>query len=104
MKRKIEAMHEIYGYGMGMCDSCQHLLEKKPGTVKCRVYGEESTENTDWKRNYVACGLIGKPFPEQDRRIVLLVGTERYDDSQQIAGQITMDLPGMEGTKTDDNQ
>ena len=93
MKRKIDAMHQHYGYGVGKCEDCPYFAEKKFDRTKhkCRVYGESDTEETDWRRGYMACGLIDKPFPEGDVRIVRLVEREKRGDDQ-IKGQIAMDF------------
>ena len=90
--RKIDLMHQIYGYGSGTCEHCPHFSEKlwHRAYNKCLVYGDSNSEATDWRKGYIACGLIDKPFPEGDRRIVELVIARRQDEAP-IPGQITME-------------
>lgn len=89
--RKIDAMHEYYGYGSGRCENCPHFRKKTydRNYYKCIVYGDSNSEATDWRRGYTACGLINNPFPEGDTRIVKLVsGQKKYEEP--CPGQISM--------------
>ena len=92
-KRKIDAMHHYYGYGSGLCESCPHFEEKLYGRkyFKCTVYGDTSSEATDWRKSYVACGLINKPFPKDEIRIIKRITHER-DPEEQLPGQMMMDI------------
>ena len=92
--RKIDAMYKYYGIAeKGMCGDCPHFLEKEYGRkyFKCRVYGNSNSEATDWRKGYSACGLIDKPFPENDRRIVDRISISR-NDNEPIPGQIAMEV------------
>ena len=75
MIRKIEAMHRIYGTGCGKCKDCPHIVRKVLDRTyyKCLVYGDSNSEATDWRLKYPACGLIDKPFPEEEIRVVILL-------------------------------
>lgn len=90
--RKIDAMHHYYGFGVGFCKDCPHFVEKEweRKFYKCLVYGDTNSEATDWRKNYVACSLIDKPFPEGDRRIVDRIIIQR--EEEQIPGQMMMDI------------
>ena len=95
--RKIEAMHYYYGYGVGFCKDCHHFREKEYGRTyfKCLVYGDSDSEATDWRKSYIACGLIDKPFPEGDIRIVKRIIVNRNDD-EPLPGQISIFDGGIE--------
>ena len=62
--RKIEAMYAAYGKSPHLCKECNHFIRKEYGRVyfKCRAYGCSKSEATDWRANYMACGLFGKPL------------------------------------------
>ena len=88
--RMIDAMYRYYGRGTGICGNCPHLKHKffDRYYYKCSVYGDSNSEATDWKKSYFACGLIDKPFPESDRRIVELVGSGRKEE-EPLQGQMS---------------
>ena len=94
--RKIEAMHKYYGYGSGRCEHCPHFQKKvfDKTYYKCLVYGNSNSEATDWRCSYLACGLIDKPFPTDETRIVnRIIASKR--ESEPLPGQIAMDLEGL---------
>ena len=93
--RKIDAMHKYYGFGSGRCENCPHFRRKVYSRTynKCLVYGDSNSEATDWRCSYQACGLIDKPFPEDETRIVTRVIAEKRDN-EPLPGQIAMDLGG----------
>jgi hypothetical protein len=56
-------MHQLYGTNAGhICGECcnffEHRYDKK--YFKCSVYGDSSSEATDWRKSYVACGHFGR--------------------------------------------
>ena len=89
--RKIDAMHHYYGFGSGICENCPHFLKKVYDRTyfKCLVYGDSNSDKTDWRCSYTACGLIDKPFPEDETRIVYRIIPKR--EEKPIDGQITFD-------------
>jgi hypothetical protein len=91
--RKIDAMHKYYGFGAGKCENCQHFRRKVFDRTyhKCLVYGDSNSEATDWRCGYAACGLIDKPFPEDEIRIVERIEREKVDDGP-LPGQIAMEI------------
>lgn len=94
--RKIDAMYKYYGVGTGRCENCPHFRRKVFDKVyfKCLVYGNSNSEATDWRSGYTACGLIDKPFPADETRIVTrIIASKRAND--QVPGQIIMDLDRM---------
>lgn len=90
--RKIDAMYHYYGQGVGRCEDCPHFVKKlfDKAYYKCRVYGNSNSEATDWRKGYTACGLIDKPFPEGDRRIVETIVSDAWQE-KPIDGQMTME-------------
>lgn len=61
--RKFERMWAMYGKREDKtCGACAHLVtfgaEKSPATYfKCERYGISSSEATDWRKKWTACGL-----------------------------------------------
>ena len=90
--RKIEAMHKYYGYGSGRCENCPHFRRKVYDRTycKCLVYGNSNSEATDWRCGYTASGLIDKPFPEDERRIVARIIASKKEE-EPLPGQIRME-------------
>ena len=83
MKRKIEAMHKMFGYsnkmfhygnkmfhyGNNQCANCNHFLTygwRGRNYFKCEIYGISNSEATDWRNSYIACGLFNKETPEKN--------------------------------------
>ena len=94
--RKIDAMHYYYGHGCGKCGNCPHFRAKVFDRTyhKCLVYGDSNSEATDWRKGYPACGLIDKPFPEDETRIVTRI-IAKVREETPIPGQVQMDLGGV---------
>lgn len=94
--RKIDAMLFYYGRALsGRCGECPHLLEGEyhgRKYFKCTVYGLSHSEATDWRKSYLACGLINKPFPEGETRVKDRI--TRGNVQVVLDGQIEMDLEG----------
>ena len=90
MLRKIDAMYDIYGKGVGICGNCPHFIERiwDRKYFKCGVYGDSHSESTDWRKNWAACGLIDKPFPKDEYRIVYRLSRKRAE--QPVEGQISL--------------
>lgn len=91
MLRKIDAMHHYYGFGVGICANCPHFAKKRYDRTyhKCLVYGDSNGEATDWRCGYPACGLIDKPFPEDEIRIVKRIFRNK-NDNEPVPGQISI--------------
>lgn len=94
MKRKEEAMHEVYGYGPGTCGMCQHFARISAGNhtnlFKCRAYGYTNSEATDWKKSSLACGLIDKPIDGLTPLIEVLKHESKKNTNAPVQGQIDM--------------
>lgn len=90
-QRKIDAMHQYYGYGPGRCGNCPHFITKQFDRTyyKCRAYGDSNSEATDWRKGWTACGLIGRPFPWDETRVVDRIAPGRPEE-KPIEGQTDM--------------
>ena len=59
--RRIHAMHKRFGTcGVFRCKDCDHLLRNRPTSricYKCELYGDTSSEATDWRLSNQACGM-----------------------------------------------
>lgn len=65
MKRKIDAMHRMFGTGDGQCKDCSHFRTVQANSkkvFKCDIYGMTSSEASDWRMKYPACGLKDMPY------------------------------------------
>lgn len=95
--RKIDAMHHYYGRDPQgrKCIDCDHMLSGEyhdKHYYKCIVYGCTHSEATDWRKSYPACGLIGEPFPEHDKRIVDVLKHDRVRKVEQVEGQMEIEI------------
>lgn len=64
MLRKIDLMHKLFGtIPDRKCKECDHLcsFEANRKWFKCENYGNTSSEATDWRLKWSACGLIDIP-------------------------------------------
>lgn len=64
VKRKIDAMHEVYGWSGDICANCMHLQRVRPKErvyFKCAAYGDSSSESTDWRAGWMGCGCTTDP-------------------------------------------
>lgn len=72
-KRKLPAMHEVYGKSpQHKCRDCCNLTRivtvggvRRKVYLKCKAYGDSGGEATDWGLNFMACGLYNIPFIEE---------------------------------------
>lgn len=89
--RKIDVMYARFGVGVGICGNCPHFVERIFGRryFKCEIYGLSYSEATDWRKNWLACGLIGKEA-EPGLRPVIETLQRAKEEEQPIDGQITM--------------
>lgn len=96
--RKIDLMHKFFGICEGhTCRECSNLVEKRfNGRVyrKCRLYGETTSEASDWALRYLACGKFNTPYT--GRPIIELVTTARtkQEEAQRIEleGQMKLEI------------
>lgn len=93
--RKIDAMHLRYGRVEGkQCKDCPLFREgyyHDRKLMKCSAYGMTHSEATDWRKKWVACGLIDNPHPEDTPVIDRLRG-QREHIAEQLPGQTMMEI------------
>lgn len=94
--RKIKAMYRFYGMDPNkrVCIECDHIVCGEyhgKRYYKCKVYGCSHSEATDWKKSYTACGLINKPFPDGDKRIIDVLKHDRAKEEVQLEGQLKIE-------------
>lgn len=91
--RKIDLMHKLFGrIPDRKCKDCQHLIYYSASHkwYKCECYGDSSSEATDWRLKWDACGLID--VADFKKNHVPIVRTLRLyqpkKEEQQIEGQL----------------
>lgn len=88
--RKIDLMHEMFGEISGKkCGECSNLVMHRYENTyyKCRCYGLSSSEATDFRKKWTACGLFNKEY--NGNPIVKMVTREKKPD-EQIEGQVSI--------------
>ena len=60
--RKIDLMHQMFGYADGVCKECSNFKPANGGYSKCMVYGISHSEATDWNGRYQACGKKNQEY------------------------------------------
>lgn len=94
--RKIELMHRVFGKTDGhCCRECSNLTEGNWGHTKCKVYGNTSSEASDWAKRWLACGMFNKPYtggPIMD--LVRRGGGKRPPEAPEepLEGQMSLEL------------
>lgn len=93
--RKIDAMQKAYGWGNGTCKNCIHFRRNRPterAYFKCAAYGDSASEATDWRANWIGCGLYNKPLPNGYRPLIEMLKREpRKQQDVPIDGQIRLE-------------
>ncbi len=99
MKQKpIELMRYYFGESVGnTCGTCCNIRTVQYNSKrlrKCVAYGGFHSSKADWAKSWPACGLYGKPVPQQmvsdtAKQIFSRIGA-RKDDSRLIEGQILL--------------
>ena len=97
--RKIELMHRQFGVIEGKtCGECSNLTEHRYDKLyrKCKVYGETSSEASDWAMRWKACGMFGREETRQmvsdgeKSRFFRGIGPEAQPE-EPLEGQIEME-------------
>lgn len=95
--RKIDIMHRQFGrIDDRQCGYCRNLATidvhgKK--YRKCTVYGETSSEASDWAKYYPACGMYNTEY--HGRPVIDLVKRRRPEtkpEEEPIEGQMEMEV------------
>ena len=98
--RKIEAMYSLFGVFVGKtCEDCPHLIRhcyRGKNYYKCGVYGDSSSEATDWRLKWTACGGFDKvaeanASPIYKRLQYARIGKRQCQQYPISEGQITME-------------
>ena len=68
------------------CSECNNCITVK-GRCKCGIYGSAETQETDWKRAYIACkyfngAAVDKPVSQIP---------EKKEEKQEIEGQMSIE-------------
>ena len=94
--KKIGTMYNLFGRcenHEAICKNCKHLTvhEANRRWYKCECYGESSSDSTDWRCSWLACGLYNRPY---DGKPVIEVKkhTGRKKKEEQIDGQLDLCL------------
>lgn len=90
--RKIDFMYKHFEKAWGhRCGECSNLREKRWDKVyrKCVVYGDSSSEATDWAQGWTACGMFCREY--KGRPIVELVERRRIEPAAPMEGQLSID-------------
>lgn len=90
MVKKIDRMYQYFGHGEGTCKDCSNLVthEQSRKWYKCAVYGLSSSEATDFRLKWKACGMKNKD-PTGITPIVKL-GESRKKEDEQCEGQMSL--------------
>lgn len=95
-KRKIDAMHKLFGMAPLECRQCPHLTRmyaRAKKYIKCKAYGLTASEASDWKLSNIACGLITGPLPKGFVPVIeRLKHAPRASDDKPIEGQMKMEV------------
>ena len=95
-KRKIDAMHKLFGMAPMECRECPHLTRvyaRAKKYIKCRAYGLTSSEASDWKLSNIACGLIKEKLPENFVPVIeRLKHAARPNIDIPVEGQMKMEV------------
>lgn len=106
-KRKIDAMHTLYGTRPGRtCAECEYLCSylRNRRYYKCKMYGVSLSEATNWRLSYEACGQIDRPGQVIDPRYTVLERIEHEPLNKcavVLDGRIEMDLEVSGDASTD---
>ena len=90
---KINLMHEMFGEDPEhKCAECENLISHTASKkwYKCSCYGNTSSEATDWRLKYMACGLFnmsykGTPIIEIKKHMPKTDTSEVYECEGQIS-------------------
>lgn len=91
--RKIELMHRQFGVIEGKtCGQCSNLTEHRYDKLyrKCKIYGETSSEASDWAKSWTACGLFGKEY--SGAQMIRIVTRGKCNKQAELPGQIGLEV------------
>ena len=92
--RKQHLMYKQFGMCEGhVCGECSNLIEGSWGYKKCKVYGDTSSQASDWAKRWLACGMFNKKYTGGPI-IELVRRSPRKDPAaieEPLEGQITLE-------------
>lgn len=96
--RKQQLMYKEFGMCDGhVCGECSNLIAVRANDRplhKCQVYGNTSSEATDWAKRWLACGMFNKKYTGGP--VIELVRPVRKQTAAAIEepldGQISLEL------------
>ena len=90
--RKIDLMHHLFGeLPDRKCKDCNHLISHQQSRkwYKCEIYGDTSSEASDWRLKYTACGMIDNP-DYSGNPVMNLWRIYNKKPDEQIEGQVSL--------------
>ena len=93
MKNKIELMHQQFGKDeKHKCRDCSNLVYHRYNRAfyKCKIYGETSSQASDWRLKYVACGMFNKEYTGNPIISIRKHSIKEKEQEAQIDGQVTL--------------
>lgn len=96
--RKQQLMYKQFGMCEGhLCGECSNLMSVRANDRplhKCRVYGNTSSEASDWAKRWLACGMFNKTYTGGP--IIELVRPVRKQTGltieEPLEGQVTLEV------------
>lgn len=92
--KNIDIMHSMFGKTPEhKCGECSNLYTHRYSRAyhKCEVWGHSSSESSDWRKKWTACGMFckeytGTPIKDYAKR------SPRSKDDVQCEGQMELEL------------
>lgn len=92
--KNIEIMHSMFGeLPEHKCGECSNLISHTANRrwYKCGVWGQSSSESSDWRKKWTACGMFrkeytGTPIKDYTKRKPMVKA------DVQIEGQMRLEL------------
>ena len=96
MLRKIELMYSFFGIDneKRQCKECSHFkryMYRDKYYRKCDIYGDTSSEASDWSGKYISCGMFNKEY--KGKAIINFVkrSSGNFSPEEPIEGQISFE-------------
>ena len=90
--KSIEYMHYVFGSGhpSDKCGDCKNLVRHVASRTwyKCKVYGETSSEASDWRKKWNSCGMFNMTYngiPVMEMKKHLPKAREDYNIEGQMS-------------------
>ena len=95
-QKKIGRMYELFGHcenNEAICKNCKHLTSYTANRkwYKCECFGNSSSESTDWRIGWLACGLYNEPYTGTPV-VEIKMHEKRKKLTVQIEGQMVLNL------------